>query len=381
MGFKEELQKLSVQVNERMVHISNEETTKQSLIIPFIQVLGYDVFDPLEIKPEYVADFGKKRGEKVDYAIFKDGSPIIFVEAKSVNEKLSNHDAQLCRYFNAVTEVRIAIITNGTEYKFFTDLTADNVMDETPFLIVDLLNLRESDFETLLRFKKESFDKEFLVRYAEELVYTSTLDNSLKELFKNPDDEFIRYLIRDVSSSRITSSVIERFRPIVKKAISNAVIDIVSKGLYQQETESNTIVGKEDELEAIKAAGEPTANINSTKRAVVTSEDELNSFEYIKNVLSKADKDITNLNYKDTTAYFSIYVFNTTKWFLRLNIDGSIKNVITKLPLTEIETIVSEFKTELAPKSFGESRVIINSADDIKKLDQLIISCYEKLMN
>ncbi|MBW9172500.1 type I restriction enzyme HsdR N-terminal domain-containing protein [Clostridium estertheticum] len=131
-----------------------------------------------------LADFGKKRSGKVDYAIFKDGSPIIFVEAKSVNKKLSNHDAQLCRYFNDVTEVRIAIITNGTEYKFFTDLTADNVMDETPFLIVNLLNLKESDFETLLRFKKESFDKEFLVRYAEELFYTPTLDNSLKELLK-----------------------------------------------------------------------------------------------------------------------------------------------------------------------------------------------------
>lgn len=78
MGFKEELQKLSIQVNERRVHIYNEEMTKQSLILPFIQVLGFDVYSPLEIKPEYIADFGKKKGEKVDYAVFKDSVPIMF---------------------------------------------------------------------------------------------------------------------------------------------------------------------------------------------------------------------------------------------------------------------------------------------------------------
>ena len=138
MAFKDELQRLTVQVKERMVHITNEEMTKQALIIPFVQMLGFDVFNPIEVRAEYSADFGNKKGEKVDYALFKDNEPIIFIEAKSVNENLNNHDAQLSRYFNSTTDVKLAVLTNGIEYRFFTDLNANNVMDDAPFLILKM---------------------------------------------------------------------------------------------------------------------------------------------------------------------------------------------------------------------------------------------------
>jgi len=376
MGFKEDLQKLSLQVNERMVHITNEETTKQSLIIPFIQVLGFDVYNPLEIKPEFVADFGKKRGEKVDYAIYKDNSPIMFIEAKSVNEKLSNHDAQLCRYFNAVKEVRLGIITNGIEYKFFTDLTSDNVIDETPFLIVDILNLKESDFENLAKFKKEAFDKEFLVKYAEELVYTYSLDENLKELFKNPNDEFIRFLIKDFSNTRITNTVIDRFRPIVKKSIYNAVLDLVSKGLNQQET---IVIKTIEDPEIINNIDNTAVEENTKKRTIITTENELKSFDYIKGILVKAGKEIKNLGYKDTTSYFSVHNGNPSKWFFRITYDSSVRNVTTRLPLIELEKYCNGLIAELAPESIGVSRILINSFEDFKKLDQLIIYCFEQL--
>jgi hypothetical protein len=372
MGFKEDLQKLSVQVSERKLHITNEEMTKQALIIPFVQILGFDVFNPVEVRPEYIADFGKKKGEKVDYAIFKDNSPIMFVEAKSVNENLANHDAQLSRYFNAVSEVKLGILTNGIQYKFFTDLTADNMMDDEPFLVIDILNLKDSDIENLAKLRKEDFDREFLVRYAEELVYTSALDDSLKELFKNPSDEFIRFLIKDFSNSRITNNVIERFRPIVKKAISNAVLDIVSKGLYQQE-----VVAAKAYDDVVVSESENIKDDNIKKRTVVTTEEELQSFEYIKSVLTKSGKDIKNLGSKDTTNYYSINNGNTLKWFLRLNYDNSIKNIITKLEISELEKVVTGFKVEVAPKGCGESRVIINSWEDLKKLDQMIIYCFD----
>jgi hypothetical protein len=138
LGFTEELQELSIQIAERRIHVTNEEMTKQSLILPFIQVLGFDIYDPLEVRPEYTADFGKKKGEKVDYAIFKDSVPIMFLEAKSVNEKLHNHDAQLCRYFNSTKDVGLGVITNGIEYRFFTDLDDTNIMDDKPFLVVNI---------------------------------------------------------------------------------------------------------------------------------------------------------------------------------------------------------------------------------------------------
>lgn len=374
MAFKEEIQKLSVQVRERKEFITNEEMTKQSLIIPFVQILGFDVFNPLEVRPEYIADFGKKKGEKVDYAIFKDNQPIIFVEAKAVSENLQNHDAQLARYFNSATEVKLAILTNGVEYKFFTDLTADNVMDDTPFLVIDMLNLKDSDIENLSKFKKDLFDKEFLIRYAEELVYTSALDDTLKELFKNPNDEFIRFLIKDFSNSRITNNVIERFRPIVKKAISNAVLDIVSKGLYQQEV----VATKEDTEQSPE---DHPLDESVKKRMVITTTEELECFEYVKNVLQKSNRDISNIGYKDTTVYFSIHNGNANKWFLRIVLDSSIKNIVTRLSIDEAQKYSNGFTVEIAPKGIGESRVLINTHSDLKKLDDIILNSFDKLMS
>lgn len=380
MGFREDLQRLSIQISERTPHITNEEMTKQSLIIPFIQTLGFDVFNPLEVRPEYDADFGKKKGEKVDYALFKDGQSIAFIEAKSVNENLLNHDAQLSRYFNAVPEVKLGIITNGVEYKFFTDLTADNIMDDKPFLVINFSSLKDSDIDNLLRFKKDTFDTESLVKYAEEIVYTSALDNSIKELLQNPNDEFIRFLIRDFSNSRVTTSVIERFRPLVKKAISNAVLDIVSKGLYREDIAPSP-------LNPIDASGEVATSINednendnkSNKKQVITTEDELCSYDIIKNILIKADRNITYVNYKDTVNYFSIYNQNTTKWFIRLNLDSSAKNIITKLSLETAQALSNGFKIEQAPKGTGESRIFINSHEDIKKLENLILACFDEV--
>ena len=325
MAFKDDIQKLSVQVKERKEYITNEEMTKQALIIPFIQILGFDVFNPIEIRPEYSADFGIKKGEKVDYALFKENEPIIFIEAKSVNENLNNHDAQLARYFNSTKEVKLAILTNGIEYKFFTDLNANNVMDDTPFLNINLLEIKESDIESLNKLRKENFDKDSLITYAEELVYTSTLNESLRRLFSNPSDDFVRFIVKDFSEMRITSNVIERFRPLVKKAISNAVLDIVSKGLYQQET---LTIKKEENINNDSVNREDLSEIeigNKVQKGIITTENELKGFNIVKDILEKNNRDISEINYKDTTNYFSVYLRNTTRWIIRFNLDASKK--------------------------------------------------------
>lgn len=374
MAFKDELQKLSVQIKERMVHISNEEMTKQALIIPFIQILGFDVFNPLEVRAEYSADFGNKKGERVDYALFKDNEPIIFIEAKAINENLNNHDAQLSRYFNSTTNVKLAILTNGSEYRFFTDLNVNNVMDDAPFLTVDLLNIRDSDIENLNKLRIENFDKESLITYAEELVYTSSLNTSLKSLFSNPNDEFIRFIIKEFSDIRITSNVIERFRPLVKKAISNAVLDIVSKGLYQEEVSATKIEEVKNEEEVV---GVNNSIDDSVKKNIITTQEELDGFEIVKNLLSKNNKDISEVNYKDTTNYFSIYLKNTTKWIIRFNLDAGKKNIITKLSVENVKEKYPSYEIEQSPKSMGESRIFINSIEDLKDLEQVIIEAYD----
>jgi hypothetical protein len=381
VGFKEDMQKLSAQITERKTHVTNEEMAKQVLIMPFIQALGFDVFNPLEVRPEYIADFGKKKGEKVDYAIFKDGIPIMFIEAKSINEDLENHDAQLSRYFNATPQMRIAILTNGIAYKFFTDLNSNNIMDQSPFLTLDITNLSSADIEVLTNFKKERFETESLVRYAEELIYTSNLNTKLKDLFKNPSDDFIRYLIKDFSDTRITSNVIDRFRPIVKKSISHAILEIVSQGLFPQEaapSEEPAVVTTPSPVEDSTKGSEETPF--KEDRIVITTEEEQASFGLIQGILEKHGKDISALGAKDTTVYYAIFVRNIFQWFVRLNLDSANKQVITRLPVEKAQFLAQGFKVEPAPKGLGESRVYIDSYNDLIKLEKLIVASLEEAM-
>jgi len=381
MGFKEEMDNLAMQVKKRAEHITNEETTKQALIIPFLQVLGYDIFDPLEVRSEYQADFGKKKSEKVDYAIFSEGKPIIFIEAKPVNEKLGTHSAQLARYFNSTPEVKLAILTNGVTYKFYTDLNANNIMDDNPFLKININELSDADIATLKKFRKETFDADELMYFAEEMVYTSNLKTKLKEIFDNPPDEFIRYLIKDFRDTRITSNVIERFRPIVKKSISKAVLDIVSQGLFKEEISKEKMPQNKVDLD--NEATEDNASIaaDKTKREVVTTEEELQCFNIVKHMLEEAGRDVTELNHKDTTGYFGIYTKNILKWFLRVNFDSNNKFIITRLPVHKVEELTKNYRVEPAPKRNGESRIYISSVDDLYSLNQLILECFDEVAN
>lgn len=380
MGFKEDMQRLSTQVAERKSHVVNEEMTKQVLIMPFIQALGFDIFNPLEVRPEYIADFGKKKGEKVDYAIFKDEAPAMFIEAKSVNEDLENHDAQLARYFNATPGVRIAILTNGIIYKFFTDLNSNNMMDQSPFLTLDITNLSASDIEVLANFSKDRFETETLVRYAEELIYTSNLNAKLKDLFKNPPDDFIRYLIKDFSDTRITSNVLERFRPIVKKSISHAILEIVSQGLFQQEAAPSEEVVQTSQPIVVEEKQIETEEVPDSGRKIITTEEEKASFELIKGILERHGKDASSLNSKDTTNYYAIFVKNIHEWFLRLNLDSTNKQLITRLPVETAQSFAQDFKVEPAPKGIGESRVYITSYKDLVKLENLVVASFEAII-
>lgn len=373
MGFKEELQKLSVQVLERKKHITNEEMTKQSLIVPFFQVLGFDVFNPLEVRPEYDADFGKKKGEKVDYAIFKDDKPIFFVEAKSVTENLSNHDAQLSRYFNSVPEVRFGILTNGVEYRFFTDLDSNNIMDDNPFLIIDITNLSNPEIESLSRFKKDTFNTDLLVSFAEELIYTSNLNKMLGEIFRNPPDDFIRYLIKGFIDSKVTQNVIDRFRPIVKKSISYALLNIVSQGLLSQEEAAPTVI------EGIKENPIIEENTDDKKAEVTTTDEELRAFDIVKDILESANRDTSEIQHKDTLNYFGIHNKNTAHWFLRLNFNATRKNIVTKLTVEKVISLVGQYEVEESPKGNGLSRIYINQVEDLKRLNNLIIECFDSL--
>lgn len=382
MSFIDALQKLSTDITERKKHITNEETTKITLIMPFIQALGYDIFNPLEVKPEYVSDFAKKKGEKVDIAVFKNGKPIIFIEAKTITfdtADLTSHDAQLSRYFNATPEVKFAIITNGVTYKFFTDLNKPNIMDENPFTVLDITNLTPSNIEVLNKFRKETFDAETLIKYAEDLMYTNNFGNKLREIINNPPDDFIRYLIKDFSDSRITSNVVDRFRPIIKNSITKALPELVkewvTQGLPQNSSLEEAAPAPEETNEKSYSGAE-----SNVKKEVCTTEEELKCFEIIKKILVKANKDTSSIGIKDTVNYFAVFNKSIHYWFIRLNLNAQSKFILTRIPPDRVTQFAGNFKIEQAPKYHGESRIYIDGADDLIKLDKLIIECFDDLI-
>ena len=172
MGFNEDLKSFAERIIPLKDTISTEEATKMSMIIPFFQLLGYDVFNPSEFCPEYTADVGIKKGEKVDYAILINDQPEILIECKWCGESLTKHGSQLFRYFST-SPAKFAILTNGLTYQFFTDLDEANKMDLTPFLEINIDNLKDAQINELKKFSKEVFDKDNIFSTASELKYST----------------------------------------------------------------------------------------------------------------------------------------------------------------------------------------------------------------
>src|SRR3989304_10247913 len=144
MDFIDRVRELAARAEKLIPRVQTEEGTKNALVMPFINnVLEYNVFDPAEVMPEFTADVGTKKGEKVDYAVLKDNKPIILFECKCVGADLNKEQAsQLYRYFS-VTEARFGVLTDGIVYRFYSDLEQPNKMDAKPFFEFNLLAFEE----------------------------------------------------------------------------------------------------------------------------------------------------------------------------------------------------------------------------------------------
>jgi predicted type IV restriction endonuclease len=271
MSVAEEVYKLASRVTELRGIIETEEATKTAFITPFIQnVLGYDVTDPREVIPEFTADIGVKRGEKVDYAI-KSGQDFRFIiECKKIGEELSlNHASQLLRYSN-VTDAEFAILTNGNIYQFYAKLDKAGRMDEKLFMTLNLSAIDERLFPHLEKCTKNAFDAETITAAAEELKYLSEIKSILAADFKNPSEEWVRYLTRQVSKKRLTENTLKQFTRVVQSAAAQFLKDEVNRRLKTaQELET------EPAADEIIAPEEPTSEI-------VTTDDELAAYSIIR---------------------------------------------------------------------------------------------------
>lgn len=318
--FEEKIKSFVARIETLKDSILTEEATKTSLIMPFFALLGYDVFNPTEFVPEFVADVGIKKGEKVDYAIILNNEPSILVEAKSVNEKLEKHDSQLFRYFGT-TKAKFAILTNGITYRFYTDLDEPNKMDSAPFLSIDLLDLRDSDIAELKKFEKNTFDVDNIVNTASDLKYCGLIKQFLKEEFSNPSDEFTKLVLSaDIYTGRYTQVVLDKFKPIVKKSIAQYLNELVNDKIKNALNIESVALPTGEVVEDIPEEEEVSG--------IVTTEEELQAFYIVKSILGDSF-DMSRITYKDTASYFGILIDGkVTRWICRIFLKEHVKYIV-----------------------------------------------------
>ena len=322
MDFVDQLKQFSKRVESMRETIQTEEATKTAIIMPFFAMLGYDVFNPTEFVPEYTADVGIKKGEKVDYAIMQDGEPVILIECKSISESLEKHDSQLFRYFGT-TSAKFAILTNGMIYRFYTDLDNPNKMDDSPFLSINILDIRENQVPELKKFCKSVFDVDTIFSTASELKYANEFKATMTAQLDDPADDFIRFFLQGCYSGAKTQSVIEKFRPVLKKALNDLISEMMNDKIKTALGGSGGSVSVPDQ----KPAQEPDTEPVSEKKTptIVTTEEELEAYFIIKNMLSDVVS-IKDITYKDTESYINIlYKGNSRKWICRLRLTDTQK--------------------------------------------------------
>ncbi|GGH36227.1 type I restriction endonuclease [Microbacterium album] len=348
MDFTERLNALALKVQNQKHAIKTEEATKTAFIMPFISsVLGYDVFDPMEVVPEFTADVGTKRGEKIDYAILRDGEVQLLIECKLSSLKIE-HASQLYRYFS-VTNARIAVLTNGEAYHFYTDLDAPNRMDSRPFLVLDLADLDESLVPELRKLTKEDFDLDSIVSAAEELKYVGAIKRAIAEEFKAPSPEWVKYFTSKVYDGSFTQRVREQFYPLVQKALKQFLSDQVNDRL-------KTALGAGAYGEAQAAAPETVTSAPASEAdlnrdtEIETTLEELEGYQIVKAIACSEVKP-QRIAHRDAKSYFAILLDdNNRKPIARLHFNGKSQKYIglfdadkneTRHPISALDDIYS----------------------------------------
>lgn len=317
MDLIDKIKDLASRIPKQLDHIQTEEATKNAFVLPFISALGYDVFNPTEVIPEFTADIGIKKGEKVDYAIKKDDDIIILIECKWSGADLhEDHASQLHRYFSA-TEARFGILTNGVVYEFYSDIDEPNRMDSKPFFTFDILGFQDHQVNELKKFTKAAFSLDDILTTASTLKYTGAIKKILEEELANPSEEFVRFFASQIFDGRLTKSVIEQFTKIVQEARKQFVNEKINERL-KSALSANEQPKEDVESEDLE---EPVADDNG----IVTTEEEIEAYNVVKAILREV-VDVKRVAMRDTKSYCGVLLDdNNRKPICRLHFNYSQK--------------------------------------------------------
>lgn len=343
MDLIDRIKNLASTVKKQIDNIKTEEATKNAFIMPFINSLGYDVFNPLEVIPEFTADIGTKKGEKVDYVIKKDDDIIILIECKWSGTDLSKeHTSQLYRYFSA-TEARFAILTNGVDYKFYSDINEKNKMDSKPFFEFNILDFEDHQIDELKKFTKSAFSLEDILETASTLKYAGEIKKILEAELTEPSENFVRFFASQVYDGRLTQLVIEQFTDIVKSArvqfINERLNDRLKSALSVNEPDTAATPVIEEKRAVDNSPGED---------GIETTQDEIDGYNIVKAILREV-VDVRRIAIRDAKSYCSVLL------------DDNNRKPICRLRFNSTQKYLGVFSDK------EEERMAIDGVDDIFK--------------
>ena len=308
--FDEQLKLLAEKIEATKEQIATEEGTKNSFIMPLLQILGYDVFNNSEVVPEFIADVGMRKNEKVDYAIYKNGKPVVLIECKKWKEKLDKHGTQLTRYFT-FSVAKFGILTNGIKFWFYTDLDKTNIMDNFPFFQFDITDHTEAEAEFVQLFSKELYDQKKILDLAAEFVYSREIRVLLYSELKNPTKDFIKYIAEktylEKQRGRVTDRVMTYYTELIRKNIPSLLDELICERLIPKTKQT------EEDNNAFE------------DNKIVTTEEELEAYFIVK-AICRQKVDASRIVFRDAQTYFAIILDNNRlKTICRVYLNSSKK--------------------------------------------------------
>lgn len=320
MDLIDKIKEIANRYDKQAANIQTEEATKNALIMPFIASLGYDIFNPSEVIPEFTADVGIKKGEKVDYAIKKDDQIILLVECKHCGVNLQDeHASQLFRYFHT-TSARFGLLTNGLIYQFYSDIEEPNKMDEKPFFEFDIRDIGDHNIKELKKFAKNNFSLTDILTVASALKYKGALIKLLEVESETPSDALIKFFVSQIYPGRATQPIIELFGKLVKEGLNEFInnrINLRLKTALSQPVAAieSPLVNSDDSFSSIE------------KTDVTTTTEEIDGFLIVK-AIARQVVSVERVVMRDTKSYCGILLDdNNRKPICRLHFNGSKKYI------------------------------------------------------
>jgi hypothetical protein len=299
LDFSQTVRDLANRSKHAAAHAQTEQATKTSVVLPFIQALGFDVFNLEEVVPEFVADVGIKKGEKIDFAIKIDKKIAVLIEVKPITATLgAAHINQLYRYF-AVTEARLGILTNGREFWFFSDLDEKNKMDNNPFFVFDLQSHDQAQTNELARFQKSGFALESILEAASKLSRVKSAAAYLKQQLTVPDDDFVRLVGKHLHNGSMTKSVVEGLRQVIQSALDQVIRDRIQDKL-------NITFAPDVQPTSSPAAGNLKAEDATTPELETTAEEQM-AFMIVRAIAAKLVP-VERITLRDAKSYCAVFM-------------------------------------------------------------------------